>query len=122
MTTLRQAAEIALGAMKDFDYDKRMAAIEAVEQALAEQEQEPFAWMFEDDYQRMKTSETYCEVYSVKVYSPKRGKTKITLFTAPPQRKWVGLTDDEIVEIYAKHRDMDDYARLIEAKLKEKNT
>jgi hypothetical protein len=122
MTTLRQAAEIALWAMKDFDYDKRMAAIEAVEQALAEQEQEPFAWMFEDDYQRMKTSETYCEVYSVKVYSPKRGKTKITLFTAPPQRKWVGLTDDEIVEIYAKHRDMDDYARLIEAKLKEKNT
>lgn len=36
MTTLRQAAELALEAMKDFDYDKRMAAIEAVEKALAE--------------------------------------------------------------------------------------
>jgi hypothetical protein len=47
---------------------------------------------------------------------------KFAGITKPPQRKWVGLTDDEIVEIYAKHRDMDDYARLIEAKLKEKNT
>jgi hypothetical protein len=43
MKTLRQAAELALDAMKDFDYDKRMAAIEAVEQALAEPEQEPEA-------------------------------------------------------------------------------
>jgi hypothetical protein len=43
------------------------------------------------------------------------------LEATPPQREWVGLTNDEIAEIYVKHRDMDDYARLIEAKLKEKN-
>ncbi len=45
----------------------------------------------------------------------------------PPQREWVGLTDDEIVEI-ANAPPADDarpvhsFARAIEAKLKEKNT
>ena len=40
-----------------------------------------------------------------------------------PKREWVGLTDDEVNEIYASG---DAYririVRLIEAKLKEKNT
>lgn len=45
-----------------------------------------------------------------------------------PQRQWVGLTDDEIVEICADcsasayRWDDINYARAIEAKLKEKNT
>jgi hypothetical protein len=89
--------------------------------ALAEQEQEPFAWMFEDDYQRMKTSETCCEVYSVKVCSPERGKTEIALFTAPPQRKWVGLTDEEVTQTAVANQSSYQFARAIEEKLKEKN-
>ena len=41
-----------------------------------------------------------------------------------PQRTWVGLTDEEILKIYSKPCGSDyiDYARAIEAKLKEKNT
>ena len=45
----------------------------------------------------------------------------------PPQRTWVGLTDEEILSISAdcasSHQHMDiQFARAIEAKLKAKNT
>jgi hypothetical protein len=49
------------------------------------------------------------------------------LYTAPPQREWVGLTDDEY-ELMAEKRVTNyffntlDYAHDIETKLKEKNT
>ncbi len=48
------------------------------------------------------------------------------LYTAPPLRTWVGLTEDDIVLISAdcaaSHQHMDiHFARAIEAKLKEKN-
>ena len=42
----------------------------------------------------------------------------------PPQRTWVGLTNEEQLELYKKH-DMDGWGvfyRAIEVKLKEKNT
>ena len=41
------------------------------------------------------------------------------------QRTWVGLTDEEITDIWAEaspYYHEDDFARAIEAKLKEKNT
>ena len=49
------------------------------------------------------------------------------LYTTPSQRTWVGLTDEEILlisaECAASHQHMDiQFARAIEAKLKEKNT
>jgi len=43
----------------------------------------------------------------------------------PPQRTWVGLTDDERLQIYLKSNGIEFYknfAMNIEAKLKEKNT
>ena len=40
------------------------------------------------------------------------------LYTAPPQRKWQGLTDDDL-GVYSDK--MEAFARAIEAKLKEKN-
>jgi hypothetical protein len=51
---------------------------------------------------------------------------KIPLYTTPPQRTWVGLTDEEIVlivaECAASHQHTDiHFAKAIEAKLKEKN-
>ena len=38
-----------------------------------------------------------------------------------PKREWVGLTDEEVVECWAR-RNMFHIAHAIEAKLKEKNT
>ena len=50
------------------------------------------------------------------------------LYTAPPQREWQGLTDEEILEEYRQSYGDDGnltdiyFAHAIEAKLKEKNT
>jgi len=73
-------------------------------------------------------------VYYGSQYCGKKQETKIAVFlkdvligtrlyTAPPQREWVGLTDEEIESIYAASKDVNyEYERSIEAKLKEKNT
>jgi hypothetical protein len=60
-------------------------------------------------------------------YEPKQmtGKQPLAPWnTTPPQRTWVGLTDEEIEIIYAECNVWDkfEYERMIEAKLKEKNT
>jgi len=51
----------------------------------------------------------------------------IALYAEPPQRKWQGLTDEDLKLLSAEWRIvygawMDDFARDIEAKLKEKNS
>ena len=51
----------------------------------------------------------------------------IPLYKEPPQREWVGLTEEDLKPICDEWRIvygawMDDFARDIEAKLKEKNT
>ena len=44
----------------------------------------------------------------------------IPLYTAPPKREWVGLTDDEMEALFL-NEDGVRFARDIEAKLREKN-
>jgi hypothetical protein len=49
------------------------------------------------------------------------------LYTAPPQRKWQGLTDEEIKAMWNEWKDAlcldhKTWAQAIEAKLKEKNS
>ncbi len=86
-------------------------------------QQEPVAWMYPDDYERMTTSETFCTVYSVEVGSATRGETTVALYTSPPtQRK--PLTDGEIDALREQHSegrgagwrfDFKGFARAIEA-------
>jgi hypothetical protein len=78
----KEALQIALEALTDFDYDKRMKAIETIKEALE---------------------------------------------TKDEQRTWVGLTEEDLKPICDEWRIvygawMDDFAKDIEAKLKEKNT
>ena len=49
---------------------------------------------------------------------------KIPLYTTPPQRAWVDLTDDEMLMIYGQNHEGKKYSlgRMVQAKLKEKNT
>jgi hypothetical protein len=49
---------------------------------------------------------------------------KVPLYTAPPQREWVELTDEEMFDIYGQNHigKLCNLGRLVEAKLKEKNT
>jgi hypothetical protein len=44
------------------------------------------------------------------------------LFTTPPQRTWVGLTDEEFWELDKEDLSLRQFVQAIEAKLKEKNT
>jgi hypothetical protein len=95
--------------------------LSAIKQALAAPVQEPVAWMYPDDYERMLTSETFCTVYSVEVGSATRGESSVALYTTPPaaQRQWVGLTEQEAAECWS--TDTVRTWQAIEAKLKEKN-
>ena len=45
----KEALQIALEALTDFDYDKRIKAIEIIKEAL-ETKDEPVAWMSEDEH------------------------------------------------------------------------
>lgn len=81
--------------------------------------QEPVAWM---------TINGYGEEDDIHYENPEghllEGWTYKPLYTHPPQRPWVGLTDEEIQECLRglPTQTIDVYARRIEAILEEKNT
>ena len=63
------------------------------------------------------------EIGNLSVYKNASSTWKL-LYTTPPRREWVGLTDDEIYDMYNEPRsdaEMVEFARAIEAKLREKN-
>lgn len=80
-------------------------------------EPEPVAWMNESDIGRT----------DWKVWAHGKPTATMPLYTAPPQREWQGLTDEEIMEMlnYGQYGRVPEYARnfvdAIEAKLREKN-
>ena len=86
------------------------AAIEALEAALAQPEQEPVAWMLPD----------YGDVLSANE-ADGTGIYNIPLYTAPPKREWVGLTDEEIKGILDCERGGLVDIKKAEQLLKEKN-
>ena len=88
----------------------RIPAIQALRQALAQPEHEPVAWVYNGILHEFDPSE-----FATSEVTP--------LYIAPPKRKWVGLTDEE-VESWRGNYDFFDSAlvREVEAKLKEKNT
>ena len=86
-----------------------------------EPEQAPVVWMYQDK-----------STHEVKFQKHMRGFVdhgatyETPLYTTPPQRTWVGLTEEDLKLLSAEWRIvygawMDDFARDIEAKLKEKN-
>jgi hypothetical protein len=94
----------------------------SVEQA---EKQEPVAWMVltQDDKKLMLYGEEKPPIFNTPV-------KLIPLYTAPPKREWIGLTEDESDDIYNAHHNTYgecitsayDLVLDIEAKLKERNT
>jgi hypothetical protein len=129
ITLTREEAQQVLDSSDSENPDVQLRAAITLRARLAEpeKEQEPVAWMYPDDCERMQTSETFCTVFSVPVGHPTQGKSTVALYTAPPQREFVGLTDEEIEELASKcwfggvSHGQEKFARAIEAKLKEKN-
>lgn len=132
-----KAMKLALNCLEDiFGKEKiDVGAINALRQAIKEaEEQEPLCFM--DEY-------GYVEG-EMKRYMEEQGGW-FPVYTHPPKREWVGLTDeeykkirygsDEIGELYVSYAlydegdgyeeieiHVDDFAKAIEAKLREKNT
>ena len=122
----RKAMQMALEALEDANDVARMEfsdenyyseAINALRQAL-KTEQEPVAFI-NVEKQKLEWAKLTSWHTPTIVNLP-----KIPLYTAPPKKEWVGLTDQEIHEIdgYEEDRKMYRFARAIEAKLREKNT
>ena len=75
-------------------------------------EQEPVAWISNSSARMIHWSRD----------APAYGEDWKPLYTAPPQREWQGLTDEEIEQIVNTHwNDPSMFIEAIEAKLKEKN-
>ena len=118
---LRKAAEMALEVLENPWKAKPEGvadAIQALRQALAQPEQEPVG------YVTIETISSWAKVPSIKWF---KKPTEGPLYTAPPKREWVGLTDEEIEECkingglpHAINWRLS--VKVIEAKLKERNT
>ena len=81
---------------------------------LAQPEQEPVAWKHPDKNMVFwKDTKEMDEYHGF--------KPTIPLYAAPPQRPWVGLTDEEFQLIYDMGRTPTGMMEMVEAKLKEKN-
>ena len=94
-------------------------AITALREALAEQpaQQEPVAW-------RTYTGRGYYIIDATLEEAQRNwpDKQHQPLYTSPPQRTWVGLTDKEEVELWESTDSDWELMKRTEAKLKEKNT
>jgi len=108
-------------AIKGYDGEQVQTAIVALRARLAQPEPEPVAFM---DYfgQVSNPDENQCYIrWTMRDRLPMEEEdVLIPLYTAPPQREWVGLTDEDMAE--SPHNfDFIHGARWAEDRLKEKN-
>ena len=116
-----EAMKLALDCLEDiFGKDKiDVGAINALRQAIADAEkQEPVAWRSWNDKDKFGFWDTKAEAES---WCDLDFDSEPLYTTPPPQRTWVGLTDDEISASSKGHMTRIGFARAVEAKLKEKN-
>lgn len=142
MSDLRKAAEMALEFVTWFASDdhsirpkhKAPEIAEALRQALnvdavnmsqervdetAKREHEPVAWQDTSKYSELVPPEVWENI------DPQWHFMYRPLYTAPPKREWVGLTEEEQQKLYDEwQKRMDGWGsfyKAIEVKLKEKN-
>ena len=110
MKMARRALELRCNDADGNEVDLVTPAIKALRDRLAQPEPEPVAWAHPEWL-------TYRRAPAPDVYYKNRW---IPLYTAPPKREWVGLTEVDIYDAMD-NEDEFEFARAIEAKLKEKN-
>ena len=110
LEALEEACEL-IGPAWAWRDEKGRPAITAIKEALA-QEQEPVAWISTGPARMIHWTAdkpAYCDDW-------------VPLYTTPPQRTWVGLTDEEVNDLYNEGMGINATIEATEAKLKEKNT
>ena len=110
----REAMQMALEALETVFMPHHPAVI-ALREWLVQPEQEPVAWANSSDLQN----------FDMKVRTGPDLHHTVPLYTAPPKREWVGLTDEEIAqglkESWVTEQAWQSAVWWAEAKLKEKN-
>ena len=113
---LSEVLKLALEALEEYaDQEGKTRAadeaITAIKAALAQPAQEPKFWEMPDG--------KIVNKWGLQFYN---GVVGVALYTYPPKREWVGLTDDELADLWYKESlDWMEFARAHEAALKEKN-
>lgn len=91
-------------------------------------EQEPAAWCAQSELDWLNSDKRGASAYVKTTLSKRRdGLAQTALYTAPPQRTWVGLSTDEFKFIASKYllsreAGLEYFQEEIESKLREKNT
>ena len=101
MSDLRKAAEMALEALRNAEvvYMEQLNAMYALQEALAQPEQEPVAWVECAVIPWLQSKDT--NVYAMtKLHRIPNEHYDTPLYTAPPKREWVGLTQDDKNELF----------------------
>ena len=86
---------------------------------VAQPAQEPVAWL-QIGVGPLHEGDVLARTTKPKEWNPKWWKFE-PLYTAPPQRPWVGLTDEEAQWLYDNCRTPSNLIDMVEAKLKERN-
>ena len=100
------------------DAHERKYVRHAIKEALAQPEQEPVAWAHHSTFENLNSFER--SRYSATLSKKQTDACCIPLYTTPPQRTWVGLTDEDDID-WEDGGNLKDLVKAIEAKLKEKN-
>ena len=120
LEALNSGADVKIGRVVWTEYDSCLTAdaITAIKEVLAQPAQEPVAWMHEwEDGERVPQLHPSDDRLNDQ---PTSVRPLVYGDTTPPQRPWVGLTDEEASWCQAPST-IQTWKR-IEAKLKEKNT
>jgi len=113
----RELLQQCLDLITELDKDGMVLEAElifALRDELAKPEQEPVAWISDSP-----TKGNGKQLHFTKADAWKWSSNITPLYTAPPRKEWVGLTEDDIFECQLL---LGDFARAIEARLKELNT
>ena len=119
--TKDEALRLALEALEECEIPwpntrdvKVTEAITAIKAAL-EAKDEPVAWML------VQGNHEEPSLRQLDDWEIQNGWKQYPLYTTPPQRTWVGLTDEELSKLEGTHIGRK-LAQAIEAKLRSKNT
>jgi len=99
----------------------RQVVIESALKGYGKPEQEPVAWVSESE-----STKQFVEGRPRRVWWECNTGVGKPFYIAPPRKKWVGLTDEELIEfkgqwVCGEFESFFDFFNAIEAKLKEKN-
>jgi len=122
---MKEALKLAYDYIDEVDYGPydSKPVLAAIKEALAQTEQEPVAWgVFEGNLHDMFFSQEEAQ----EMADLKGTNAEVRpLYTTPPQRTWVGLTDEEVDQFH-NWKDCtwstNELVRYVEQTLKDKNT